>query len=61
MIISILGGVFSALIIWPANVTYGFTLTLIFSVWFIASVVNFTHADNEEALDIHNSKAHLKK
>lgn len=60
MIISMLGGLFSTLVVWPISQTWGFALTLLFVIWFIASVINFTHAESEEALDIHNSRRHIK-
>ena len=61
MVISIIGLLFSTIIIWPENLTWGFTLTLIFLVWFVASVYNFTHAPGEKHLDIHGSDAYLEK
>lgn len=61
MLMSILGLLFSALVVWPANLTWGFTLCLLFLVWFVASVYNFTHAPGEKHLDIHGSSAYLKK
>lgn len=60
MTISIIGFLFSAFIVWPINIQWGFTLCLIFVVWFVASVYNFTHAPGEKHLDIHGSDAYLK-
>jgi|AntRauTorckE6833_2_1112554.scaffolds.fasta_scaffold175685_2 uncharacterized membrane protein len=56
MLISILGFIFSVIIVWPLSMTYGFTMAVIFAIWFIAAVINFTHAEEEEELDIHDSK-----
>lgn len=56
MLASMIGMIFSAVVIWDIDVTWGFTFTAIFLVWFIASVVNFTHADEGEHLDVHDSE-----
>ncbi len=61
MLLSIVGFVFGAFIIWPISTTWGFTLCLIFTIWFVASVYNFTHAPGDNHLDMHGSESYLKK
>ena len=61
MLASVIGFLAGAFIIWPISVEWGFALCLLFFVWFVASVYNFTHAPGEAHLDIHGSDAYLKK
>jgi len=61
MLISIIGLLFSALVVWQYSVTWGFAFCVVFTTWFIASVYNFTHAPGEKHLDIHGSSAYLRK
>jgi hypothetical protein len=60
MLASITGFLVSVFVVWPLSMTWGFTFALVFLLWFIASVVNFTHAPSSDLLDIHNSEK-LKK
>lgn len=61
MLISLTGLLFSALVVWSFSMTWGFAFSMLFGMWFIASVYNFTHAPGEKHLDIHGSTAYLKK
>lgn len=61
MVVSIIGFLFSTLWVWELDMTWGFTLTVFFFILFAAAVYNFTHAEDEEALDMHDSKRLLKK
>lgn len=61
MLVSIFGFLFSAFIVWPQSIRWGFALCVLFMVWFVASVYNFTHAPGEDHLDIHGSDSYLKK
>lgn len=55
MLMSIVGFLVATLIIWPVSMTWGFTFAFVFTIWFVAAVYNFTHAEGEEHLDIHGS------
>lgn len=61
MITSLVGFMISTLWVWSKNMDWGFTLTFFFGLMIIASVYNFTHAEGEDHLDIHNSKYYLKQ
>lgn len=61
MLISMGGLLFSALVVWQFSMTWGFTFVILFTVWFLAAVYNFTHAPGEKHLDIHGSDTYLKK
>lgn len=53
MVLSMVGFLFSSLVVWDISMTWGFTLSLMFLIWTVASVYNFTHAPEGEHLDIH--------
>lgn len=55
MLGSIIGFLFSTLYVWSVNMTWGFTFSFFFAILFIASVYNFTHAEGEEHLDMHDT------
>lgn len=60
MLVSMIGFLVSSLIIWKYSMTWGFTLSMIFIIWFLASVYNFAYAEGEGHLDIHRSEMHVK-
>lgn len=60
MISSIVGFIFSVYVVTPISLEWGFAMSLLFVVWFIASVYNFTHAPGENHLDIHGSTKYLE-
>lgn len=59
MLIGMIGFLVSAIIVWPQNVSWGFSLSVLFGIFCIAAVIDFTHAESDEALDIHNSKKYI--
>ncbi len=61
MLISMAGFLFSAFVVWPFSMTWGFTFCTLFVFWFIAAVYNFTHAPGEKHLDVHGSTLYLRK
>ena len=44
MIVSILGLIFSSIVIFPSNKTWGFTFMLFFILMFIASLISMTYS-----------------
>jgi len=60
MLASMLGFLLSVYIVWPYSVTWGFTFCATFTILFAASVYNFTHAPDEDALAVHEPHRHLK-
>lgn len=61
MLMSVIGFLISALVVWDINITWGFTFSLIFGLWFIAAVYNFTHAEEGDHLDIHDTNKLARK
>ncbi len=61
MLMGIVGFLVSMLVVWPLDMTWGFTLTMLSVIFFIASMYNFTHAPEGPHLDIHNSESLKRK
>lgn len=60
MLVSMLGFLMSMFIVWPLSVTWGFTFAFTFMLFFFAAVYNFTHAEDEDYLAVHEPHRHLK-
>lgn len=60
MLVSMFGFFFSIWVVWPISTTWGFTFAATFTIFFIASVYNFTHAPDEDDLAVHEPHRHLK-
>jgi hypothetical protein len=60
MLASMFGFLVSVWVVWPMDVTWGFTFAATFLIFFVASVYNFTHAPDEDYLAVHEPHRHLK-
>ena len=60
MLAAMLGGIISVFFVWPLSPTWGFTFTFTFTLFFLASVYNFTHSPDENMLAVHEPSRHLK-
>jgi hypothetical protein len=60
MLGSMLGFFCSLFIVMPISRTWGFTFAFMFTLFFIAAVLNFTHAPDEDVLAVHEPHRHLK-
>ncbi len=60
MLTSMLGFLASVFLVMRISYTWGFTFCFLFMLFFIASVINFTHAPDEDVLAVHEPHRHLK-
>ncbi len=60
MLVSMLGFFIATMIIMKHSINWGFTLAFLFAMFFIAAVMNFTHAPDEDDLAVHEPHRHLK-
>ncbi len=60
MLVAMLGGIVSVFYVWPMSNNWGFTFTFMFTLFFLASVYNFTHSPDEDSLAVHEPSRHLK-
>ncbi len=52
MLTSILGGIISALYIYPLSAPFGFTFFLFFVLMFVASMISMTYAPLDSEFDV---------
>lgn len=60
MLVSMLGLLVSVFWVWPYSRNWGVTFTIMFGIFFVAAVYNFTHSPDEDTLAVHEPVRHLK-
>ncbi len=56
MIVSIFGTIISAVYVFPRNMSWGFTMALIFVIMFVASMISMTYGPDEAMMHIKDRK-----